>query len=56
MFSSVTKILPVNKKKIMRESYACGKIYHSYFKEVESMLNILEKQICVLSEKQSISI
>ncbi|MGX7150455.1 hypothetical protein [Enterococcus ureasiticus] len=48
--------IPVNKKKIIREYYACRKIYHSYFKEVESMLQILDKQICVLTEKQSIPI
>lgn len=48
--------IPVNKKKIIREYYACGKIYQSYFKEVESMLQILEKQIRVITEKQSISI
>ncbi|PZL76675.1 hypothetical protein CI088_02515 [Enterococcus plantarum] len=48
--------IPVNKKKIIRDYYACGKIYHSYFKEMENMLNILEKQICVLTEKQSIFI
>lgn len=47
--------IPVNKKKIIRDYYAYGKIYHSYFKEMENMLNILEKQICVLTEKQSIS-
>lgn len=48
--------IPVNKKKIIHDYYAYGKIYHSYFKEMENMLNILEKQIRVITEKQSISI
>ncbi|MHC5230034.1 hypothetical protein ACYSNW_17355 [Enterococcus sp. LJL99] len=45
--------IPVNKKKIIREYYAYAKIYQSYIADTENILQILNKKICVITEKQS---
>ncbi|WP_271498057.1 hypothetical protein [Enterococcus sp. 5H] len=46
---------PINKKKVVKEYYACGHLFHAFFEEFIRLMGIEEDKVRKLDEERKVS-